>query len=156
VAVSLFAPGAAAAAGATIELLDIATSHVVSSARLARGSQVESLAFGTNALFVSLGDAMSSEVVRLAVPALAAPGAGGPGPSDFPQTLETLSLDDTGGAVWATDQSMLACLDSSSGRVLASTTSPSSVAVGGVVVAGPTTYVVTSSGIGVLASPSAC
>jgi hypothetical protein len=157
-AVSVFAPGAVpAAAGATVELFDTKTGRVVSSAHLVAGAQVESLAFGDGGLFVALGDGLSTEVRRFAVPVLTAGGTARGLPTGIPATLQTISLDDTGGTVWATDLTALDCLDSSTGRVLSSTeSSVSSMSVSGVVVAGSTTYAVTAAGIGVLAAPTAC
>jgi hypothetical protein len=160
-AVSVFAPGApAGGAGATIELIDTVTAGVVSSARLADGSEAESLAFGNDKLFVAISDGASSQVRRFGIPALVSSGSPRSGrglPTGLPSMLQTIALDATGAAVWAMDTSMLACLDPSTGRVLASAASSSlSQSPSGVIAAGPTIYVVTPSGIGVLAAPAAC
>jgi hypothetical protein len=156
-AVSVFAPGAvAAAAGATVELLDARTGGVVSSARLVAGAQVASLAFGEGSLFVALGDGLSTEVRRFAVPDLATPGPVRGLPTGLPATLQTILLDDTGGTVWATDLTMLACLDSSTGRVLSLSQSSASMSVSGLVGEPGATYAVTASGIGLLEAPAAC
>lgn len=160
-AVSVFAPGTPAAdAGATVELIDTVTADVVSSARLPDGSQVESLAFGDDRLFVAVGDDASTQVRRFGIPALVSSGSPASErglPTGLPTTLQTIALDATGTAVWAMGISMMACLDPSTGRVLASAASSSwSASPSAVIAAGPTTYVVTSSGIGQLASPVAC
>jgi hypothetical protein len=87
----------------------------------------------------------------------AASGPAGGVPSGMPATLETVSLDDTGGTLWAADLTTLTCLDSSTGRLLSSwQPAPSSLSVNSVVAAGPEIYGVTASGIGLLESPTAC
>lgn len=156
-AVSMVVPAAPADAGATVELLDAVSGSVVSSAHTVAGTQVESLAFGYGGLFVALGDGMSTEVGRFVEPVRATPGPAGGLPTGMPATLETISLDDTGGTLWAADLTTLACLDSSTGRLLSSwQAAPSSLSVNSVVTAGSEIYGVTSSGIGALETPTAC
>ena len=115
------------------------------------------MAFVPDGLFVALGDGLSTEVRRFGVPVLVTPGAARGLPTGISATLETISLNDAGGIVWATDMTTLACLDSATGRVLSSTeSSSSSMSVSAVVVMGSTTYVVTSSGLGAVTAPTAC
>jgi hypothetical protein len=159
VAVSVFSPGAApAAAGATLELLDAETGDVVASARLDAGAQVDSLSFGDGGLLAAIGNGLSTGVRRFVVPALAVPGGTADGlPTGIPATLETVSLEETGGTLWAMDMTTLQCLDPTTGRVLASSQYFSSaMSVSSVVAAGSTIYLVTSSGIGALGVPVAC
>jgi hypothetical protein len=155
VAVSVFAPAATSPAlGGTIELLDVVTGGVVSSVRLPGGSEVESMALPGGSLFVATGTGASSDVRRLPAPKLRTSGRSLGSGTGMPTTLESISLDSSGGIVWASDQTALVCLDPSTGRALASTAPPSLLSA--VVTAGATTYAVTGSGIGELRPPAAC
>ncbi len=155
VAVSLSAPSVAASeAGARIELFDVATGRMASSLRLGGGAVVESMALGSGGLFVAVSSGLASTVRLLPLPL---PGAGRPNPAaatGMPAALGSITLDASGPTVWAIDESGLACLDPSTGRLLAITALSSPLQ--GVIVLGAASDAVTGSGIGVLASPPAC
>ncbi|MGA2208996.1 MAG: hypothetical protein ABSH30_05115 [Acidimicrobiales bacterium] len=155
VAVSLFDPGSSGAAtGGRIELLDDASGAVVAVDDLDAGAAVESMAFGADGLFAAIGTGGSSEVRRLDLPGLS-PAGGEPGtPTGLAATLESITLDGTGGIVWASELTALVCLDPLTGAELASTTPKSPVTE--VVAAGADDIALTGPGIGVLAAPAGC
>jgi len=155
VAVSLFDPGASAAdTGGRIELLDVASGALVATEHLGAGASVESMALGSGGLFVAIETGASSQVRRLEVPTLGPPGSEPGTPTGMTVTLESITLDGTGAAVWATELTALVCLDPLTGGELASTTPKSPV--NEVVVAGANTIALTGPGIGLLAAPAAC
>jgi hypothetical protein len=155
VAVSLIDPGASAAAtGGRIELLEVASGAVVAMDDLGAGAAVESMALSSGGLFVAIGTGASSQVRRLELPALSPAGSEPGTPTGLATTLESITLDGTGGAVWATELTALVCLDPLTGAELASTTPKSPVTE--VVVAGADDIALTGPGIGVLGAPADC
>lgn len=155
VAVSLSAPSVAASdAGARIELFDVATGRLVSSLNLGGGAVVESMALGTGGVFVATSSGLASSVrlLRLPLRRTSRPNTGAA--TGMPATLSSIALEASGPTVWAIGEPSLACLDPSTGRLLAFTalTSP----LQDVIVLRATSDAVTAAGIGVLASPAVC
>jgi hypothetical protein len=153
-AVSLFSPGTAPPAeGASLELIDVDDSAIVSSITLPAGADPESLRIVGEEVWASIGDGLGTQVERYGVPALQLL-------SKDPVTtrLETISLDAAGSIVWLHGMTLLACADAVSGAVVEATTTEGAPPPSGaqVVATTPWPTVVTAAGLGTVQSPAAC
>ncbi|HEV8065009.1 MAG TPA: hypothetical protein VGP46_09265, partial [Acidimicrobiales bacterium] len=155
VAVSLLSPAEPGSAeDASIETIDLETGGLVATYNLPAAADPESIAFAGGRLWASVGQGLSTQVMRLSLPGLLLVAPGRP----VTTGLETISLAVSGDVVWMYGLTFLECATAAGGREAASAVikSPPAAAVLEVTSNGQQAYVVTEAGIGTVPIPSGC